>query len=207
MRNALIIIILGCIVLLNTGCPKTCIESNYLFAVNSYISPDKDSIKVGDTIYITSSFHTKLIDQNSGSEINYTGAKNLGSTLGIGKLMTSNAIPTDAVFDFNYISIKGSVYNDRSIASPDGVQQLKYQEINDNYELKIGLIAKTKGVYGLGLGNGLSVGRSNSKNCEKASFNISINNTDQHFYLYQNTYPNHQSNDYEKKHAYYFVVK
>lgn len=207
MKDIVVGIILACIVLLNSGCPKSCIEANYAFLVNAQVSPDRDSINVGDTIYITSSFPAKLIDQGTGAEINYTGAKKIGSTLGVGKLKMGSAIPVDAVFDFSYIAIKGNVYNDRGIASPDAVQQLTYQDSNNTYELKVGLIAKVKGTYALGIGNGLSVGRSGVKNCEKAAFDISLNKTSQHFNIYQSFSQNHQSNDYERKHAYYFVVK
>ncbi|MEJ7693185.1 hypothetical protein [Daejeonella sp.] len=207
MKDIFVGSILACIVLLNSGCPKSCIEANYSFSVNAQVGPDRDSINVGDTIYITSSFPAKLIDQGTGAEINYTGAKKIGSTLGVGKLKLGSAIPVDAVFDFSYISIKGNVYNDRGIASPDAVQQLIYQDSNNTYELKVGLIAKVKGTYALGIGNGLSVGRSGVKNCEKAAFDISLNKTNQHFNIYQSFTQNNQSNDYERKHAYYFVVK
>jgi hypothetical protein len=43
--------------------------------------------------------------------------------------------------------------------------------------------------------------------CEKASFSISLNSTNQHFYIYQNIESGHLVTDYEQKHAYYFVVK
>lgn len=207
MKKILIVVVLTCIILINNGCPKSCIEANYTFSVNSQISPDRDSIKVGDTIYITSSFPVKLTDQNSGAEINYAEAKKIGSTLGVGRLVTGNAVPIDAVFDFNYIAIKGNVYNERSIPSPDGVQQLTYQESNSSYELKVGLIAKAKGVYVLGIGNGLSVGRKNSKNCEKAAFNISISNTSQHVYYYQIWRPGYTLTSSDLKRLYCFKVK
>src|SRR3982751_2966330 len=98
-------------------------------------------------------------DMVTETEVDYSGADNFGSTLSIGKLVAGNVIPVDAVFDFDYISLKGRVYNDRNIPSPNGFQQLSYQEISGNYELNVGLIAKQKGIYALGIGDGLSLGR------------------------------------------------
>ncbi|MEJ7693186.1 hypothetical protein [Daejeonella sp.] len=207
MKDIFVGSILACIVLLNSGCPKSCIEANYSFSVNAQVGPDRDSINVGDTIYITSSFPAKLIDQGTGAEINYTGAKKIGSTLGVGKLITGEVVPVGAVFDFSYISIKGNVYNERSIASPDAVQQLTYQENNNTYELKVALIAKVKGTYALGIGNGLSVERNNSKNCEKAAFDISISNTSQHVYYYQTWRPGYTLTASDLKRLYCFKVK
>jgi hypothetical protein len=190
-----------------SGCPKPCIEANYIFAVNSQITPDLDTLHIGDTLYLTSSFPSSLKDQIGGSIVDYSNAKNLNSTLGIGEFINGEKIPNDAVFNFDYFSIKGRIYNDRNIPKPDGTQQLTYQEINGNYELKIGLIPQKKGIYGLGIGDGLSNGRSNAKSCEKATLSISINNTNQHFYIYKDIDSGHQVSDYEQKHAYYFVVK
>ncbi|MEO8822886.1 MAG: hypothetical protein ABI366_04865 [Ginsengibacter sp.] len=193
--------------ILISGCPKPCIEANYTFAVNSQITPDLDSVHIGDTLYLTSSFSSSLKDKIGGAIVDYSNANNINSTLGIGIFVDGNKIPNDAVFNFDYFSIKGGVYNDRNVASPDGTQQLIYQELNGKYELKIGLIPKIKGIYGLGVGDGLSTGRSGVKGCQKATFSISLNNTNQHFYIYQNIDNGHQITDYEQKHAYYFVVK
>lgn len=207
MKIPLAFISLFILAILISGCPKPCIEANYIFAVNSQIVPDLDSIGIGDTLYLTSSFSSSFKDQITGARVEYSHAKNLNSTLGIGEFVTGEVIPNDAVINFDYVSVKGKIYNDRNVPNPAGTQQLIYQEINGNFELKIGLIPKIKGIYGLGISDGLSTGRSNVKTCEKATFNISLNNTDQHFYIYKNIDSGHQVSDYEQKHAYYFIVK
>lgn len=207
MKKLLTLTLLGAIVFINSGCPKACIEANYTFIIHSHIAPDLDSVNVGDTIYLISSFPSILQDQNTSSQIDYSGAKAIGSTLAVGQLRPSDSLATDAVFNFTYLSIIGRVYNDRNIASPDGVQQLTYQEINGSYELKIGLIPKISGVYFLGIGNGLSVGRSHSRSCEKASFNITLENTTQHFNLLYDWDPDAQFYSDGKSRVYYFKVK
>lgn len=207
MKNLLIICIGITVITVLCSCPgKACFEANYSFSVNASIKPDLDSINVGDTIYILSSFSSFLKDNNSGQEINYTNATNLVSNVGIGRIEIGNPMPIDAVADFDYFSVNGRIYNDKNIASPDGVQQLSYEESNGMYKLKVGLIAKKPGIYTLGIGNGISTGRKGGRGCEKASFEISLKNTNQHLYLFQSLFPNHQPNNYEVQHAYYFKV-
>lgn len=189
-----------------TGCPKPCIEPNLLFSVTSQIIPDKDSVNIGDTIYLLSTFPTKLTEQTTGEIIDYSNSTGIGSTLAISSLPIGDTIAKDAVFDFDYFSISGKIYNDRSIPRPDGVQQLTYGEFNGSYVLKVGLIPKKVGNFILGIGNGLSNGRKRNRNCEKAAFNISITNTDQHFYLITQWIPDNVLDDYGKRHVYYFKV-
>jgi hypothetical protein len=204
MRKLLIITALTFVIFINIGCPtKSCVEANYSFAFQSQIIPDRDSINIGDTIYLISSFPTKLKDQNTSIEINYSEANNLGSTLGVGELINGDSFPKDAIFNFSYISVKGRIYNDRNVASPDGVQQLVYEELNGNYELKVGLITLKKGIYVLGIGDGLGIGR---RACEKASFFISLGNTSQHIYFYQNWRPGYILTESDLKHIYCFKV-
>lgn len=206
MKNFLSVASLLIIAFLISGCPKPCIEANYSFAVNAQIVPDLDSIKVGDTIFLTSSFSTTLTDQLGGQKIDYSNSTGISNTLAVSELPLGDTIAKDAVFDFDYISINGRIYNDRNIPSPDRVQQITYQESNDEYILKVGLIAKQVGVYILGIGDGLSNGRKKSHACEKASFSTSINNTLQHFNLIENWKPDLILNDFGKRHGYALKV-
>lgn len=199
--------VLALVVLINSGCPRPCIDAHYAFSIQSQFTPDKDSINIGDTIFLTSATPIKMKDTNSGSEINYSNAKNFGSNLYVVKLLSNSTAINDAVFDFDYFSIKGRVYNDTSIPSPNRVQQLSYQESNSSYEVKIGIIPRNKGIYFLSVGNGLSTGRSKNRNCEKAEINITLNNTNQHFYFYSNWNPNGQLTEYEKPRAFFFMVR
>lgn len=206
MKKILFHSLLAFIIVINTGCPKPCVEAVYSFAIQSQITPDSDSINVGDTIYLISSIPTTMKDLGTGIEVDYSRAT-IGSNLSIAEALGGTNIPRDAVFDFDYVSIKGKIYNDRNIPSPDGVQQLNYEEINGRYELKIGIIPKKRGLYAFGVGNGFSTGRNKKNVCEKASFSISVSNTSQHLYLYQEIDSSHQFTDYELRRVYYFKVK
>ncbi len=155
MKNAIKGIGLLAIAIINSGCPKPCVDANLSFSVNSQITPDYDSVHVGDTMYVVSSFSTKLVDQSSGQMIDYSNSTGIGSTLAVSNLPLGDTIGKDAVFDFDYVSVNGRIYNDRSITRPDGVQQIVYGEANGMYVLKVGLIPKMKGNYILGVSNGL----------------------------------------------------
>ena len=168
--------------------------------------PDKDSVQIGDTIYLFSSFPTTLTEQSTGQSIDYSRSSGIGGTLNVSNLEHGDTVAGDAVFDFDYVNIKGRIYNDRSIPRPDGVQQLAWEEMGDKYELKVGIIPKRTGNYILGIGNALSNGKGNTRNCEKASFVITLTNTNQHFYLIEEWVPGISVDGYGKNRVYYFKV-
>ncbi len=97
MRNLFFIIGLHLIILINTGCPTPCVEANFSFAVNSQFTPDFDSIKVGDTIYLTSTFSTTLTDLHSNTLVDYNNSTGIGSDIYISRFDSINNITSDAV--------------------------------------------------------------------------------------------------------------
>lgn len=206
MKNLMAYIGLMLVITINSGCPKPCVEANYSFAVNSQITPDIDSVHVGDSIFLNSSFTVKLTDQITGMVVDYSNSSDIGSTLGIVKLIDGIYPGIDAVDEFNYSSIIGDIFNDNSIPSPNKVQQLKYKEVNDHYQIKIAIIPKQKGIYYFGIGNGLSNGRGNSKTCEKAGFIITFTNTNQHFNYFNDWNASGTLSPIEKPRAYFIKV-
>ncbi|HEX2608989.1 MAG TPA: hypothetical protein VHK91_16515 [Flavisolibacter sp.] len=190
------------------GCfTKPCVETNYYFKVQAKILPENESINIGDTLYIVSNFSSSLLDQRSGKVIEYSDAVDLNSTIGIGRIDPTDSIPKEAVNDFKYLSEVGNIYNDPTIPKSNGVQQLSFNYSNDSYQLKVGMVPIKKGLYVIGLANGLSIGRKGSKACEKAAFEFSVSNLDQHFNSYTTLFQDHTITEYEKKHAYYFQVQ
>ena len=206
MKKIIIGIELFIITIINCGCPKACIEANYSFAVNAQITPDTDSVQVGDTIFLTSTFSTKLKDLISNDSIDYSNSTNIGSNLAFIKLNKGTDTIQEAVADFMFASIIGKIYNDNSIPSPKRVQQLIYQEENNIYKLKIGIIPTQSGIYYLGVTNGLSVGRKNSHSCEKAGFSITLNNTNQHLNYFSAWNPNNSLTNYVQQRVYFLKV-
>ena len=189
MKNLIIITVLLVIAIINSGCPKPCIEANYSFAATIQISPDDSIIHKGDTLWLNSLFPNRLNDISTGELIDYSNATDIESTLSIAKLINGNIIPQGFVYNFNYVSEIGQIYNATDIPSPQTVQQLRFQQVGDNYQLKIGIIVKDTGVFALGIGNGLSNSRNHSKRCEKASFQFTISGTSQHINYHQTWNP------------------
>ena len=147
-------------------------QSNYNFNVNCQFSPDMDSIKVRDTIYLTVAFPTSLKDQNSGHIIDYSNSDDIESTLRIAQLVEGDSLSEGAAGDFKYYSSLGRIYNSTAIPSPELVQQLKYQQIGSDYQLKVGLIPQQTGIFALAIGDGVSNTRNNSNKCKKQVLNL-----------------------------------
>ncbi|TXK22434.1 hypothetical protein FVR03_23035 [Pontibacter qinzhouensis] len=165
--------------LLLTACPNPCVNELplYNFYVEAYFTPEKDSLRVGDTLYFISEFPKRLNPHGSQSSVDYSNA-NISGSLSVVKLTPRTQFGTDAVFDFEYVSLAGQMYNTRDIPNPDGFQQFFYQESEDKYHIKIAIIPKEKGTYGLGILSTASNGRSGGNGCDKASFNTTVSNTD-----------------------------
>lgn len=142
INSILFILVAGIVV----SCHKPCQEPNYVFSINAYFTPEKDSINVGDTLWLISETSTKLKDINTGIEVNYENAQNLGSTLGIIDIKKTKSSNFGAIDSFNFIRIIGDIFTDQKI-SPEAVKQLRFEEANGKYRFKAGIIAQKKDSY------------------------------------------------------------
>ncbi len=171
-----------------TGCPDPpCFnpDPSYSFAVTAHFTPDKDSIQIGDTLYLVSEFPSTMIPIGGQEPVGYTHSTGIGNSLGIVELTETSKRSADAVNSFDYINVDGLIYNSKDIPSPGRFQQLKYKEVSDKYLLKVGFIPKKKGIYLIGIGSGLSNGRKTGDKCTKASFQTTLTNKDPHLYYYE----------------------
>jgi hypothetical protein len=186
--------------------PSICSDAiAYSFQVNNAKAyPDKDSIKTGDTLWIEINFPTKLQDVVTGNTIDYGNAVNLGEDLSL-LIFTGGSVSDPgasyANTNFDYFIANGGA----GLTSINGVRNFLFSELNGSYLLKVGIIPKKAGIYGLGIGNPTGVYRKNDA-CTKASFAISFYNTNQHLYYYQNNRPGYSISDYEQQHMYCFKV-
>lgn len=158
-----------------------CVESNVFFNVDAKVFPDKDSINIGDTIYVEVNIPTTLIDQNNNS-VDYSKASNLGTSMGFVKLVSDSPIVLDnAVPDFNFDLVSG-----KEISSPN-VKLYKdyfFEESGGRYLFKLAIIPKSGGTFSFNLENATGVMRKGNS-CPKAAFNFLLKNTtNQHYYLY-----------------------
>jgi len=204
-ENIVIIIILiltGCF-FINSGCHKPCVPNHYNFQIDSTsIKPAKDSITIGDTLFFESITSTSMTNKSDRKLINYSGADNLGSVLGIGELVGLNQIG-DAVNYFSYIPIQGKIYTDNQL-SPNRVKQIIFIEENGSYNLRFAIIPQKKGIYVLTIADMPDVVRKCDRSVISMNFNLSLNN---HLrYLKDIYYGGGQINPLDSTHAYCFKV-
>lgn len=160
-------------------CKKDCIKANYTFKLGVKATPNLDSVLVGDTIWLDINESNTLQNIETGTFINFSNATNLGSNIGFQEVLSATQF-RNAVADFSYKLIYGI---ETANTNPSLFKEYLFSEQNGRYLFRLGVIPARIGIYRLVFGNAANVVRSNS-NCEKASFQIDFQQTNQHFYLY-----------------------
>ena len=193
-----------CIVLLN-GCHKPCVPIYYKFNGGvAIINPDKGSIRIGDTLWFSSTIPVNLkYKQGNSSDSTYyslSGATNVITDLHLTTPLGVN-MQTGAIDSFSFIAIKGSLQSNPLI--PHAGKTISYVEEGGNYLVAFGLIAQKKGVYILSI---IDIYQA-QKNCDKASVIITIDETDSHLhYLRDIYYGGGPINPIDSTHSYCFKV-
>ncbi|MBS1947981.1 MAG: hypothetical protein JST47_09460 [Bacteroidetes bacterium] len=170
------------------SCKSLCVsgKTEYFFnAGTANFYPDKDSIKVGDTLWFTSIIPKRMRPiQNSqpvGDSIDFSGASDmttdlaLTSPLGIGS-------QTGAVDSFFIVPIKGNLQPNSLI--PHSAKNVHFIEENNDYFLSLFLVAQKKGIYFADIADIFQA----KKNCEVASIGIHIIDADKHLHYLQDIY-------------------
>ena len=196
MKAQFIFLMASCICM---QCHKPCNESDHYFSITSNILPEKDSVRVGDTLILTCTTPKIMHDENTNSNIDFKNAQNFGSALGILDVLKFLSSQRGAVDSFNFIPISGDIYSDPAL-DPQGTKQLKFSETNTDYELKAIVITKKKGVYIFSIGDNPSVFIENRGKCGKASIEILNDNINKHLYLFEDALG--QLSDFDRKHSY-----
>lgn len=194
-----IIIILLFVICKASSC-KNCVEATYQFNIQGLFSPEKDSIQVGDTLWVISSHPTTFSDGTK--DIEFSGA-NVGTNFRIFKFGESYPDLSGAVNDFLFVKGNGREANDDN--NPAENKGFYFDEINSIYILKIGFIAQKKGVYTIGLNDALGISQQ-GLGCVKAAITILNANSDSHLHFYQSWRPGYAMSDYERTHLYCFKV-
>lgn len=186
---------------LHFNCNKKldCREAVYNFEMGIRAYPDRDSIRVGDTVWLEVNEPTTQTDVQTGRTIDYSGAANLGSALGFQALSdVDNQFTIDAVQQFDFVLTQGIDVANRS---PTLYREYFFVEDNGRYILRLGVIPKQEGVFSIVFSNAANVYRNNDR-CTKANYTLNFKNTDQHYYLN----PNFQGGPTPVGGDYYFKV-
>lgn len=197
------------VIITSNSCGKKgvdCSNITYTFqaAVKAY--PDKDSIGIGDTVWLESNIPVSLNDISTKKQIDYSGANNLGTVVSLDRFTGGSIADPGTIYaanEFKYVLLKGKIVENKIL--PDRIKEYLFIESNNQYSLKVGIVAQKKGIYILGFGNSKNVYRYSDK-CTKAQYLINFENTKQHLYLYQNNRPGYKIEGLELTNTYCFKV-
>lgn len=175
--NILVILFVGIVSIAST-CKKNCTLVEYSFTINAKAYIDRDSIFVGDTVWVELNEPVQLLNQLNSQVINFSGAENLGTAIGFIELL-GNSQSRNAANDFQIQVVKGVQLNNPNTTL---IREYKFEETNGRYVFKIAIIPNRRGIYRLSLSNATNVYRKNDQ-CSKASFTINFKETNQHLYF------------------------
>ena len=85
---------------------KNCVEATYQFKMEESFSPEKDSIKIGDTIWLSATHTSIFIDATNNQEINFSNSS-LGANVRILQLPDNSSDVSGAINDFSIIKTFG----------------------------------------------------------------------------------------------------
>ena len=194
---------------ISSTCKKNLIcgdKASYFFTNNHATAyPTRDSIRVGDTLVVEISMPTTLRDTLTNSLIDFSDAIGIGNSFSMDIFTggsVSNPGSSFAANNFEYY-----VFNGQSINSsfPERIRNYTFNKVASTFILKVGIIAKSIGIYALAISDAPLVSRKGD-NCTRASFTFLFGNTNQHLYFYQNNRPGYVISDYERQHMYCFKV-
>lgn len=202
-------LILVLLSLISSSCNKikvNCIDNGYSFKISAKLFPDRDSVHTGDTIWLEIITPTSLTDISSNKLIDYSGALNLDNAIGFIRFTGDGSFSDPggiySANDFTVNATEGRIVNN---PATEGFREFSFSENNNLYWLKIAIVPEKTGIYAIALSDGVNVNRASDK-CTKSSFAVSIENTNQHLYFYQNNRPGYLISTYESEHMYCFKV-
>lgn len=191
------------VILSLVNCRSSCIgemvNNAYSFKLGVKITPDKDTISVGDTIWLNVNTSNSFKNLISGDTVKFSGAQNLGTSISFDKLDSVNLFSINAANKFTYLLFKGLETRN---ADESLFREFLFVEVNNKYVFQLGIIAKEKGTFRIGLSNASNVYRASDK-CSKAGFTINIVDSDRNYYLY----PSYKGGPIPEGGDYYFVVR
>lgn len=196
--NKYAIILIGFIHFL-AGCHKPCHEPDYTFKVSEIFSPDKDSIQIGDTLWIQSSILKLQKDVTTQNEIDFSNAENLGASFLIQDISKFRNSFRGAIDSFEFFNIYGNIFSAIN-TDTSRVKQLRYSETDSSYQIKVGVVALKAGLYLFTIPDAPDIYRKNKVKCGIGDFEILNSNANKHLYLFENIWGPLSS--YDSSHSY-----
>lgn len=170
-----------------TGCPSPGLKCNdpypkKLIPVQVTFEPARDSLRLGDTLFLKCSIPTKLLPPGESDSINVAQAKEVISALILRELILKDKSLLNASSNFVYLNLQGRIQVDPSKQEFENAwQPLIFRKAPGSYNLEIGLVTRRKGIYDVGIMSGSINGRQGKDDCG-IPITISVANPDPHHY-------------------------
>jgi hypothetical protein len=142
-----ILLIVSSFLLLFATCKKNrseCIGNSYSLREKWNIYSQKDSINIGDTLIFSSLFSNHPFDYNSNVNVDFSGGALVGTPFDLRIVKGFNDL-RPAIDSFSFFLLDGR-YKDNDL-KPNQIKDIFWLESNNNYSIKIRLIANKKGDY------------------------------------------------------------
>ena len=165
------------------GSTKPCINSDYEFSVTSEFSPQREVYNIGDTIYFNSTFPKNLLNTISQKQVDYINSVGIRGGISFSIMDTSLQQIKCAFSKFEMITFIGSFLLNNGILAEESIG-INFIENTTNYQFKIGIKLKEKGLYQFGAFNLGSQGLKN-QNCTNATFDMKVTNSNKNINLFQ----------------------
>ncbi|MBD3750711.1 MAG: hypothetical protein IE931_14585 [Sphingobacteriales bacterium] len=128
-----IIVIAFLAILSLTHCRSSCIgevvNNVYSFKLGVNITPAKDTINIGDTLWINVNTSNRFRNLMGGDTVKFSGARNLGSAIGFQKLNTDNKFSISAANKFDFLLKRGT---ETKSADASLYKEFLFEEDNDS---------------------------------------------------------------------------
>ena len=157
-------------------------HQSFAFTIDAKVFPDKDTVNIGDTIFVEVNFPTTLTDSSSGEIANLNGGSGVSTDMGFVKLVNNSPIELDdAVADFDFKLINGK---ELPTSKPQLIKLYSFDESGSQILFKLAIVPKVTGTFSFNLGSAPDAEEKNSR-CPTFTLNYLLKNTtNQHYYLY-----------------------
>lgn len=142
-----------------------CIGNSYSLKETWTISPERDSINIGDTLLFSSRFSNRPFDYNTNTNVDFSGNALIGTSFDLRIIKGFNDLKP-SIDSFSFFILEGR-YNEND-RIPNQIKDIFWTEVTNFYSIKFGLIAKKKGDYVFTLSDAIGKLRS-ADNCSNGA--------------------------------------
>jgi hypothetical protein len=185
--------------------PKPCPGGGgYAFLATAKWSPQQETYRVADTLFLTSSIPKILTDQiNTSMVVDYSNSVGIGGNLTLYEMDTVARQLKDAAVKFEVTVGLGSVANNPD--KPQRIKDFSFIEQSTIYHLQLKIIPKQKGLFVFFISN-LGSSGIRGKNCSNANFDNTISNGNKNINLFIYAMGRPPASEFELDRMYCFRV-